>query len=255
MSSKQTLPVQAFRRAIGLLAGFLILSACLFLGQQLLLMLDQPRVSAVSLEGHFSKIRIDEIRPLAQGLIGQAIGDIDLKLARVELENFPWVSQARIERQWPSSLRIRIWERHAVARWGDFTLLDSQARVFMPPSEDLDQSLPILNGPRGHEKQVLENFLLLDEELKGSLFEPVTLVLDARGEWLSRNRQGVEIRLGRDAPKERATIIRGPLSRALRMSMEQVQYVDLRYGNGFSVGWNPKLPKSSSGAVGDESNG
>jgi cell division protein FtsQ len=62
--------------------------------------------------------------------------------------------------------------------------------------------------------------------------------LDPRGAWSLALANGVEIRLGRqDVPArlERFLRVASPLVAA---RSGEVRYVDLRYSNGFSVGWN-----------------
>jgi cell division protein FtsQ len=62
--------------------------------------------------------------------------------------------------------------------------------------------------------------------------------LDARGAWELTLGNGARVRLGRqdvDARLERFIAIASPVV-AARAS--EISYVDLRYSNGFSIGWN-----------------
>jgi cell division protein FtsQ len=62
--------------------------------------------------------------------------------------------------------------------------------------------------------------------------------LDARGAWQLTLGNGITVRLGRqDVPArlERFIAVASPVVAA---RVAEVTYVDLRYSNGFSVGWN-----------------
>jgi cell division protein FtsQ len=71
----------------------------------------------------------------ASGLVrGAQLTDVDVGLAarRIEAE-VPWVAAARVSRNWPSSVRITVVERRAVAQvksdTGDWVLVDAGGRL------------------------------------------------------------------------------------------------------------------------------
>ena len=72
------------------------------------------------------------------------------------------------------------------------------------------------------------------------------LSLDARGEWTAQTYAGVELRLGQGAPDEHVAVLTGSASRALSTRWREVAYVDLRYTNGFSVGWKDQAAEELS---------
>lgn len=243
-------PSQLLKLATSLLAGLAVFAALLVGGWQLVRHDSGSIASTVDIEGPLQRVSAAEVLEAVQPVLDQSFGTLDLNQIRVEVERLPWVSRARVERQWPAAVRVRIWERTAAARWGEHALLDSDARAFSPSAESVPEGLPQLRAPEGHEREVLDAYAQFKAELLGSAFEPVALTLDARGEWLASGPQGIEMRLGRNPPHEHAALIRGALSRALESSFAQVRYVDLRYTNGFSVGWAPAhaAPSKDEGA-------
>ena len=74
------------------------------------------RVEEVILQGrqHESADRINRALRLDRGA---PILAINIKQARKRLENLPWVRVASIERQYPSTIRVKIVERRPMARW------------------------------------------------------------------------------------------------------------------------------------------
>src|SRR3546814_4164666 len=92
-------------------------------------------------------------------------------------------------------------------------------------------------------------FRTLSGELAPSAFPLQGLTQDARGEWGGRTTDGVELRFGRTDPEDKVEMLLGPAERVLKNRMNEVKYVDLRYTNGFSVGWqdpsNPNRDRKS----------
>jgi cell division protein FtsQ len=47
------------------------------------------------------------------------------------------------------------------------------------------------------------------------------------------------VRIGREAVEERLERFFGVATPALAQQFDTIEYIDLRYSNGFSVGWRP----------------
>ena len=62
--------------------------------------------------------------------------------------------------------------------------------------------------------------------------------LDARGSWEMALANGVEIRLGRRAVAERTELFLDVVANIITSRAADIDYVDMRYGNGFTIGWN-----------------
>jgi len=63
--------------------------------------------------------------------VGDPLLGFDSRAARAELERLPWVKEARVERHFPSAVRIRLTERAPLALWqtqGRHAVLDAEGR-------------------------------------------------------------------------------------------------------------------------------
>src|SRR3546814_2321099 len=80
-------------------------------------------------------------------------------------------------------------------------------------------------------------FRTLSGELAPSAFPLQGLTQDARGEWGGRTTDGVELRFGRTDHEDKVAMLLGPAERVLKNRLNDVKSVDLRYTNGFYVGW------------------
>ena len=70
------------------------------------------------------------------------------------------------------------------------------------------------------------------------------LELDERGAWLLTLGGGQEVRLGRRDIDERLYRFFDVVAPALAADLKRVAYVDLRYTNGFAVGWREGPPEN-----------
>lgn len=204
------------------------------------------RIREVHIEGHFERVAPAEVEAAVEPFLASALAEVDLDAAKAAVERLPWVSRARVERVWPDRLRVRIWERHPFALWGDDQLLDTEARRFQPATP-FPEGLPQLSGAQGGEAVIADMFRALSSRLAEGPFAIKGLSRDARGEWMARTVSDADLRFGRGDPLAALDILQGPARTALQQRIEDVAYVDLRYGNGFSVGWHPPQPAAQRG--------
>jgi cell division protein FtsQ len=64
--------------------------------------------------------------------------------------------------------------------------------------------------------------------------------LDERGAWELRLGDGLQVRLGRQDVHERLERFIRLASPMVAKRVGEISYVDMRYTNGFSVGWNAR---------------
>jgi cell division protein FtsQ len=232
-----TLP-RALLPAIVAVAAVAVL---LLLGHALKPLLNRP-VQALRVDGELSHLRAGQIAAAAAIAPGTPLFDIRLNEVRKQVEALPWVAHARVSRVWPGRVALRVWERKPVALWGGQGLVDEEGRAFTPPPAELPQDLPRLAGPEGREAEVMQDYQELAQALAGSAFAANGLQLDARGAWTLSTVAGIELRLGSEDPHGKLAVLQGPVLHTIGDKLDQVAYVDLRYSNGFAVGWKNTNP-------------
>lgn len=167
---------------------------------------------------------------------------LDLNSVRLTLEQLPWVRRAQVRRVWPAGLEVRVEEHLPLARWGDgqAEMVNSHGEVFaaLVPERAAEQ-LPLLNGPAGTAREVLDRYLEFSKLFATVGERPVEVVLSPRLAWQVRLATGMRIEIGRDHTKL-------PLSARLQRFIEaypallatrpaRPEVVDLRYPNGFAM--------------------
>lgn len=220
---------------------------------------QQPMLSRLQIEGHFDRVTPESVRQVTATHLAQGFFSVDLEAIRNDVAALPWVARARVERVWPTGVRVRVWEREAYARWNADALLDTGSVAFTPAPGDLPESLaaklPRLSGTAGNEKLVIETYRRLSQALAETPLALSGLQLDARGEWTAQTRRGVELRLGAGDAAEKLPVLTGALPASLGERLADVAYVDLRYTNGFAIGWVSRERHATEGVAGTPAQG
>lgn len=222
------------RQALSVLASLGVIGALVW---SLGMALDRP-IAKVEVGGQFQRVALLQIEEVVAPFRGEGFLSVDLDALRAALETIDWVDRARVERKWPNGVRVRITEHVAAARWGDEGLMNTRGELFITQARYVPPELPQLIGPPGTESQVAQLYLKTYPRLLDVGMRLARVELDARGAWELTLANDVVVRLGRQD-------LEGRLERFIRVASPlvatrggEVRYVDLRYSNGFSVGWN-----------------
>ena len=76
------------------------------------------------------------------------------------------------------------------------------------------------------------------EPLLAAGLQLMSVTLDARGSWQLAMSHGIEVRLGRSEIDQRIERFIHVVTPVIEGRAEVVDYVDLRYTNGFAIGWH-----------------
>jgi cell division protein FtsQ len=171
--------------------------------------------------------------------------------ARASLQRVPWVKAVALRRRWPDALEVTLSEHEPLARWNDNALVDTDGEAF---SADYDGELPQLAGPEGSAVVVTDHYRDFVKVLAPRSLSIAELRLSPRGAWRIRTSGNARltIELGRSAPDERLMRLVSYYSKtlgALARAGTPVDYVDLRYRNGFTArvpGFAERTPRKGS---------
>ena len=237
-------------RIAGAIAAIVAVAMLLALG------LDQP-VRSFVIDGPFQRVAAVEVQQAGLGALKGGFVRADLDKVRKAVEALAWVDRARVQRLWPDRIRIEIVEQQAAARWGEDGLLNTRGELFAEGVRHPPPELPRLNGPAGTEWQVAQRYLAIQGRLSGLGLQVAGLRLDARGAWELDLSTGVTVRLGRRQVDERMDRFVQFSAPVIAGRAAEIRYVDMRYSNGFSIGWrgNRKPPRDVPASVARQMNG
>lgn len=214
--------------ALGIVMGGLVAGKAL---------LDRP-VRQLSIEGEFRRVSPLQIEAALASELGRGFLSLDLDELSRRLEQLAWVDTVRIGRRWPDALSVSVTEHIAAARWGADGLLNVRGELFTVDARHLPAELPQLGGPPGSEREVATYYLSLRGRLAEAGMSLESLEMDKRGALHFRLSTGQEIRIGRQEIAQRIDRFFTIVAPALAAEFDGVDYVDLRYTNGFTVGWS-----------------
>jgi len=207
--------------------------------------LDRP-VSVVSIDGSFQRVSPGQIEKVVAPLARAGFMSADLDAIQRAVEAIPWVDHARVQRRWPASLHVTVVEQTAAARWGESGLLNTRGELFVRSATHVPVELPRLSGPDGSESQVAQRYLAIQGRMLEAGLRIAALRLDERGAWEMDLDSGVTVRLGRRDVDERIDRFIRTAAQVITHRMNDINYVDMRYSNGFAIGWrNAQAPASS----------
>lgn len=235
--------LQSHARALALGGATVAVLAIVWSGVTWLL--DRP-IQRAEIAGRFTQVQPLQVEQMLKPFAQHGFISIDLAAVKHAVRRIPWIDDVRVERSWPSGIRVFVIEQVAVARWGERGLLNTRGELFLPDARDLPAGLPHLNGPEGTEAQVAKLYLDTYPRLMTVGLRLGNVRLDARGAWDLTLSNGVRVRLGRQdvaARLERFIQVASPL---IATRAGEVAYVDMRYSNGFAVGWGTVRPAAAS---------
>ncbi len=197
-----------------------------------------PAVNALVVHVPANKVlTAGQIRAAVAGVVHGGVFDVDLASVRAAVQKLPWVASARVSRIWPDALGVSVQLRRPVARWGSDALVDANGVVFTPASLSAFSALPMLDGPADQAADVLNDFSHVQAEVQRIGLQAVGLDDNARGEVSVTFNSGLHLVLGRKAPFSRLQRFIHIAVPALGPKLARAATVDMRYPNGFAVGW------------------
>ena len=209
--------------------------------------LDQP-IQTVAVAGRFQRVSpLDVEKAVRRVSRGQGLVAIDLQAVAGAVRHIPWVDSVSVGRSWPRGLSVYVVEQVPVARWGQIGLLNPRGEVFVNDPGHVPAELPELIGPPGTQVAITQRYLAVQGRMTEAGLRLARVRLDPRGAWEFSLDNGVVVRLGRSHVDERFERFMAAATQLLGTRAQDIAYIDLRYANGFAVGWRQEKEGRSSG--------
>jgi cell division protein FtsQ len=194
---------------------------------------------SMQVRGPLEHVDRSQIVEALQGRVSGTFFTVDLENLRSLFEAIPWVRRAEIRRLWPDRLEVTLEEHQAIARWGrreDGRLVNRHGELFSASSE---ARLPYFLGPSGSESELTRRYADFRDVLAPLGLEPLQVLLSDRRAWQLRLDNGLVLQLGRDLTKDpihaRLSRFVEAYPRTLGAMNRRLDYVDLRYPDGFAL--------------------
>lgn len=196
-------------------------------------------LGSIRVVGDVGHVTVPQVIAALQGRVQGTFFSVDIDAIRGLFETLPWVRRAEVRRLWPDGLEVRLEEHVPLARWGqarDGRLVNTYGEPFRGRVE---APLPLFSGPAGSEALVARRYAEFRGALRPLGAEPRAVLLSARYAWQLELSSGLTVKLGRDRDKddvvERLARFVAVYPYTVAKAPRRVEYVDLRYPNGFAV--------------------
>ncbi|MBZ0106961.1 MAG: cell division protein FtsQ/DivIB [Sulfuricella denitrificans] len=225
-------------------AAILLMYAVLFLVVHLPLF----PLREVKVNGELKHVTREQVQFIVTRALKGNFFTLDLNKTRRTFEKLPWVRDVNVRRRWPDKLEVTLEEHEVLARWNNTALVNTQGELFQAAS---DQPLPVFNGPDDSVKEIASQYQFFKQQLAITGHKPVQVSLSQRRAWQIRLDDGLVVELGRERMEQRlekfVKVYDRSLGRLTQMK-KVVDYVDLRYPNGFAVRLGNTVAQKPAGA-------
>lgn len=214
-------------------------------------MLDRP-ITAITIDGPFQRVSALQVEEaisdqLERGFLSAELDDIQNRLM-----DLPWIDRANVVRRWPGQLEISVSEQIPAACWGESGLLNTRGELFVTDARHIPAELPRLSGPDDRANDVAKRYLQIREQLIPRGLDVRKLHLDARGAWDMTLQNGIDIRLGKREVDARTDLFLTVVADIITQRSKEIEFVDMRYSNGFTIGWNGEFSSPATETPPDE---
>lgn len=189
-------------------------------------------VKRIKVDGNLEHITREQLQYIVKNEVKGTFFTLDLDKTRQAFEKLPWVRKVEVRRRWPDKLEVNIEEHRAIARWGAAGLVNVHGERFDAAS---GEELPVLEGPEGTEKEMVDGLIALTAALQPIGRKPTHVWLSDRRAWRMQLDKQLIVEIGRDSARERVARFVNAYSHSLARLQQPFEYVDLRYPNGFAV--------------------
>ena len=196
--------------------------------------LSRP-VSNVQVESAQRFVTDEELRNLISPYLGSSFFAFNVSEAKHSLEQHPWIRRVSVKKVWPDVLVLDIQEENAIARWGDWQLINQFGEIFEPSGRQRTAGLPLLVGSEGEQHRVMAQYRAVSQQLFSVGLRATSLSLSPRGNWTLILNGSMSVTLGRDKIIERLARFIELYQSSELMAFEKLASVDLRYDNGIAV--------------------
>jgi cell division protein FtsQ len=166
---------------------------------------------------------------------------IPLSAIHREILRFPWVKSAQLWRVWPDQLKIQIEPHEVRAQWrgeGDaFAVVTREGKLLPLGQTAIPTGLPLLEGPADRVAELWEMYEQLQGVLNGTPYKIKGLHGVADSYWEIRLDNEIAIILGKEGVHKQMQRLIYVLQQPSKRLVNRIAYIDLRYPDGFAVGW------------------
>ena len=180
----------------------------------------------------------DDISEAVKYLYSKSFFDIDLNYLKNKLEKIEWVRKINVRRSYPNEIIIDIEEHTPILIWNNKMYINKYGEKFNVSK--IDKNIPILISDESRINEVFTYFELFNDKLSSRKLDfKITKIVENEIRSLTISlSSGINIQLGSKDVNNKITLFFEIYKSLNTRDLNKIRYIDMRYSNGFSVGWN-----------------
>lgn len=207
-----------------------------------ILYIDQPKslpqfpIKEVKVIGA-RHINHQEVQRALTPLVSKGFFGVEVEAIKDKIMQISWVSEVSVRRIWPNQVWVMIVEKNPIASWNKMSLLSSGGDLFIPHGETVPSDLPSFTGPEGKQIYMLQYYNRINSLLRPLHFKVAHLELTPAHLWSVTLNNGMKLTVDHKDFLTRFSHFVKVYPRIIGDRAADVDYIDLRYPNGFAVRW------------------
>ncbi len=215
------------------------------------------RIKEIEVHGRFNQVDGEQVQRIAAAALDGNYFSVSLRHLENEITKIPWVFSASLRRQWPATIVVDVVEVQPVARWGEKQWLNFTGDLIDRQPGGSDRDLPLLSGAADQQQIVWKAYRKWSGRFAANGLALEQLSLDATDLWrlklslgaLASNRGQAAAAATKISPATVTMVVDQAnsfprierfieaLNQELIVQFPQMKTIDLRYPNGFAIGW------------------
>ena len=224
----------------------LIFITFIFLCYQLMTSSNFP-INEIGIKGEYENVNKSQVDLIKNKYIKKNFFAVNLEETREAFKKLPWIRDVSIRRDWNKfGLLVEIESHKPIARWSNRGLVNSYGEIFHAAYED---NLPLFVGPDEFVEEMSVKYYQINKILEKELMQIGTISLSNRLSWEIYTNNNMRFFLGKENGNNIVKKLNALIENyqfILSESKSRIEYVDLRYKDGFAVKkLNEKLYKTN----------
>ena len=180
----------------------------------------------------------DDISKAVKYLYSKSFFEVDLNYLKNKLEKIEWVRKINVRRSYPNEIIIDIEEHTPILIWNNKMYINKYGEKFKVSK--IDKNIPILISDESRINEVFTYFELFNDKLSSRKLDfKITKIVENEIRSLTISlSSGINIQLGSKDVNIKIPLFFEIYKSLNTRDLNKIRYIDMRYSNGFSVGWN-----------------
>ena len=193
-------------------------------------------ITEIGIKGEYENINKNQIDLIKNKFIKKNFFAVNLHETREAFKKLPWIRDVSIRRDWDKfGLLVEIESHKPIGRWNNQGLVNSFGEIFNAAYEE---KLPLFIGSDEFVGEMAVKYNQINKILEKELMQIGTISLSKRLSWEIYTNNQMRFFLGKEDGNsiiERLDVLIENYQFVLSQSKSRIEYVDLRYKDGFAV--------------------